>query len=273
MVRPGFKVRSAGALSQPLGPGIPPAPDQGVSAPSLTTALAAVARRLRDLHAATGVVLLAGAATAALCIIAFAWVAAHVVSGRTQAVDEAVLGALARHRVPWLQAVMLDVTLLGATSVVVGVAAVAALFLALTRHRDAATLLLASTVGAQLLNDVLKQAFARPRPHVFEWGTQVATTSFPSGHAMSAAAVYATIAYLAARLEPRRAVRVTTFVVAALLILAVGFSRMYLGVHYPSDVAAGIVVGWAWAAFCVATLEAGQRFARRGRRGAEVSSR
>jgi undecaprenyl-diphosphatase len=234
-----------------------------VTHPSLAATLAAVARRLRDLHAAAGVVLLAGAAVAALGIVAFAWVAAHVVAGRTQAFDEAVLGALARHRVPWLQALMVDVTLLGATSVVVGIAAVAALFLAITRHRDSAMLLLASTVGAQLLNDVLKRAFDRPRPHVFDWGTQVATTSFPSGHAMSAAAVYATVAYLAARLEARRAVRVATYVAAALVILAVGFSRLYLGVHYPTDVAAGIAVGWSWAAFCVATLEAGQRYRSR----------
>ena len=243
-----------------------------MTAPSLASTLAAVARRLRDLHAAAGVVLLAGAAVAALCIVAFAWVAAHVATGRTQAFDEAVLGVLARHRVPWLQAVMLDVTLLGATSVVIGIALVAALFLALTRHRDSAALLVASTVGAQLLNDVLKRAFDRPRPHVFDWGTQVATTSFPSGHAMSAAAVYATVAYLAARLEARRAVRVATYVAATLVILAVGFSRMYLGVHYPTDVAAGIAIGWSWAAFCVATLEAGQRYARRNARRAGQAS-
>jgi undecaprenyl-diphosphatase len=234
-----------------------------VTAPSIATVLAAVVRRLRDLYAAAGVVLLAGAAVAALGIVAFAWVAAHVVAGRTQAFDEAVLGVLARHRVPWLQSLMLDVTLLGATSVVVGIAVVAALFLALTRHRDSAALLVASTVGAQLLNDVLKRAFDRPRPHVFDWGTQVATTSFPSGHAMSAAAVYATVAYLAARRAAPRAVRVLTYAAVTLVILAVAFSRLYLGVHYPTDVAAGLVVGWTWAAFCVATLEAGQRYRSR----------
>ena len=237
-----------------------------MTAPS-STALAAtlsyVARRLRDLHAAAGVVLLAGAVIAALCLVAFAWVAAHVVAGRTQAFDEAVLATLARHQSPALTTVMLNVTLLGTSTVVVGVALISALFLALGRQRDSAALLLAATLGAVVLNDVLKAAFGRPRPHVFAWGTPVVDTSFPSGHAMSAAAVYATLAYLAARQESRRGARLATYVVAAAVIAAVAFSRLYLGVHYPTDVVAGLVVGWAWAAFCVATLEAGQRYAQR----------
>ena len=77
------------------------------------------------------------------------------------------------------------------------------------------------------------------------------------------ATVYATIAYLVARLEKRRSTRRVTYVLAALFIVAISFSRLYLGVHYPSDVAAGLVVGWAWAAFCAATLEAAQRYRRR----------
>ena len=235
----------------------PPAP--------FAAALSYVARRLRDLHAAAGVVLLAGAVIAALCLVAFAWLASHVVAGRTQAFDVAVLATLARHQSPALTAVMVNVTLLGTSTVVIGVAFISALFLTLGRQRDSAALLLAATIGAVLLNEVLKAAFARPRPHVFAWGARVVDTSFPSGHAMSAAAVYATIAYLAARQEARRATRLTTYAVAAAIIVAVAFSRLYLGVHYPTDVVAGVVVGWAWAAFCVATLEAGQRYARRRR--------
>ena len=82
---------------------------------------------------------------------------------------------------------------------------------------------------------------------------------------MSAAAVYATIAFLAARLERRRWQRVATLVLAAIVTAAIGFSRLYLGVHYPSDVAAGLVIGWSWAAFCAATHEAVQLSARRAR--------
>ena len=233
---------------------------------TLAATLRVVARRLRDLRAAVGVVLLAGVGVAAAGIVAFAWVAVHVRTGATQGLDEAVLRWLGQHRgAPWLESVMLDVTLLGTGTVVVTIAGVAALFLSLTRHRPSATLLVAATVGALLLNDVLKASFDRPRPQVFTWGTRVVTTSFPSGHAMSAAAVYATVAYLAARLQRRRRSRMITHAVAGALIVAIGFTRLYLGVHYPSDVAAGIVVGLAWAGFCMATLEAVQLFARRPR--------
>jgi undecaprenyl-diphosphatase len=114
----------------------------------------------------------------------------------------------------------------------------------------------------------VKLAFDRPRPQVFTWGTHAATTSFPSGHAMSAAAVYGTIAFLAARLAHRRAVRIGVHGAAAVLVLAICFSRIYLGVHYPSDVVAGALLGAAWAAFCAAVLEAAAWAARRrgGRR-------
>jgi undecaprenyl-diphosphatase len=80
---------------------------------------------------------------------------------------------------------------------------------------------------------------------------------------MSAAVIYSTIAYLAARLQRRRRARVATMTLAALLVLLVCASRVYLGVHYPSDVLAGTVVGLAWAAFCMATLETVQVYARR----------
>jgi undecaprenyl-diphosphatase len=232
----------------------------------LVAAFGHVVRRLRDLRAAAGLVLVAGGVAATLGILGFAWVAAHVVAGRTQAFDDAALATIGRHRIPWLEATMVEVTLLGTGIVVVAIAAVAGAFLALTRHRASATLLVASTVGALVLNHVLKAAFDRPRPRVFDWATNVVTTSFPSGHAMSAAAVYATIAFLIARLQPRRRARLATVTVAVLVTAAIGFSRMYLGVHYPSDVAAGMIVGWAWAAFCAATLEAVQLYVRRERR-------
>ncbi len=239
---------------------------------SLNATVATAARHLRDLRAAIGVVLLGGALVAAAGIALFAWLAADVVRGRTQALDEWVLTALGAYQTPWAMATMVEITLLGTGTVVVTIASIAALFLALTRHRHSALLLLLSTVGALVLNSLLKAAFDRPRPHVFTWGTQVVTTSFPSGHAMSGAAVYATIAFLATRLQRRRRHRVATLTVAALLILLIAFSRVYLGVHYPSDVAAGIAVGWAWAAFCVATLEAAH-LVRRRRRGRHASTR
>ena len=113
------------------------------------------------------------------------------------------------------------------------------------------------------LDTVLKVRFDRPRPQVFTWGEEVSSASFPSGHTMSATIVYSTVAYLAARLQRRRWARSATLLLAALIIVLIATSRMYLGVHYPSDVLAGAIVGLAWAAFCMATLEAIQRFGQR----------
>ena len=80
---------------------------------------------------------------------------------------------------------------------------------------------------------------------------------------MSAAAVYGTVAYLAARLQKRYVHRALTLVLAGILIVLIAGTRLYLGVHYPSDVLAGIIIGLAWAAFCMATLEASQVYAKR----------
>ncbi|MGZ8458438.1 MAG: phosphatase PAP2 family protein [Gemmatirosa sp.] len=234
----------------------------------LVGALRLLRARLHNLRTALGVVVLAGAALAALLGVGFAWIAHRVRAGSTQAFDEGVLRWVAAHRIGWLESAMLELTFLGTGTVVVTIAGVAALFLALTRQRTAAALLLWSTIGAILLNNVLKAAFVRPRPELFTWGTHVRTTSFPSGHAMSAAAIYGTVAFLAARLARTRRARLAIHAVAALIIVVVAASRVYLGVHYPTDVAAGLLVGLAWAAFCAAALEAGQYLGGRRRRAA-----
>jgi undecaprenyl-diphosphatase len=220
-------------------------------------------RRIRDFRTALGAFVLVGAALAVINTWLFAWVASHVRQGRTQAFDDAVLRYVGEHRVPIMENAMLEITFLGTGTVVLMISFVAALFLWLTRHRYSAALLVAATVGAVVLNNVLKQFFDRPRPQLITWGTHALTTSFPSGHAMSAAVVYTTIAYLAARLQKRHRSRVATMTIAALLVVLVCVSRVYLGVHYPSDVLAGTVVGLAWAGFCMATLEVVQLYARR----------
>ena len=251
---------------------LPPAADErratsrpeGAAATVLFPALRAAGSRVRDWRTAVGLVVLAGACIVVAGVALFAWLAHGVVAGRTQAVDEAVLRWVGAHRgAPWLEGLLLEVTFLGTMTVVLTLAAVVGLFLTLARQRAAAALLLWATVGAVLLNNAVKLAFDRPRPQLFTWGTHAATTSFPSGHAMSAAAVYGTIAFLAARLAHRRAVRLGVHLVAACLVLAICFSRIYLGVHYPSDVVAGALLGAAWAAFCAAVLEAAAWAARR----------
>ena len=98
---------------------------------------------------------------------------------------------------------------------------------------------------------------------MFDWQTTAVSSSFPSGHAMSATVTYGTVAYLVIRLQKHTWARVLTGIAASLLILLICSTRLYLGVHYPSDVIAGIIVGLAWAGFCMATLEASLLLGRR----------
>lgn len=222
-----------------------------------------IARRAQNVYATFGLFLLVGATLAIGLTIAFAKFASRVVSGRTQAFDDAVMTFIGNHQYPAVTSVMLEITMLGTGTVVMTMALIAAVFLWLNAHKHSATLLAIATGGGVVLNGLLKAGFDRPRPHIFEWGTNAVSSSFPSGHAMSAAIVYGTVAYLAARLQKRAASRMLTMVLAALMIVLICASRLYLGVHYPSDVLAGVTIGLAWAAFCMATLEAIQLYARR----------
>lgn len=225
--------------------------------------LRALVTRAGSLIGALGIFLVGGIIVAAIGTFLFAELAEHVMSGGTQAFDEAALRWIGNHHSPALDDAMLEITTLGTSTVVIMIVCVSGLFLSLTKHKYSALLLLVATIGGSLLDTVLKLQFGRQRPHVFTWGTHAAMSSFPSGHAMSATIVYSTVAYLAARLQKRLWARWATMLLAAVIIVMIAFSRMYLGVHYPSDVLAGAIVGLSWAAFCMATLEAIQRFAQR----------
>ncbi|MDB4905225.1 MAG: Phosphoesterase PA-phosphatase related [Gemmatimonadetes bacterium] len=214
-------------------------------------------------YTAFGIVLFAGALVAVAATAAFARIAARVRAGSTQQFDDAVLRWLGAHRTPLLDRVMLEITLLGTGTVVMMIVLIAVLFLWLSTHRQSALLLLFATAGGIVLNNIMKVSFNRPRPQIIAWGTTAMSSSFPSGHAMSATIVYGTVAYLAARLQRTHSARIATMGVAIVLIVLICTSRMYLGVHYPSDVIAGVTVGLAWASFCLASLEAFQVWARR----------
>jgi undecaprenyl-diphosphatase len=223
-------------------------------------ALRASAEKTDTLIAALGIFLVGGLLVAALGVVGFAALASHVRSGKTQAFDDTVIRWMGDHHTQALDAAMLELTALGTGTVVMMIVAVAALFLVLTSHKYSAILLLASTAGGLLLNGLLKIGFNRPRPAIFLPEVHTVSSSFPSGHAMSAAIVYSTVAYLAARLHKRRWARWLVMTAALILIVLISISRLYLGVHYPSDVVAGVAIGLAWAGFCMATLEAIQKF-------------
>jgi undecaprenyl-diphosphatase len=232
---------------------------------ALYAAFRFAARHATNFYTALGIVLVAGAAVSVAATWMFVKLADVVSEGATQAFDEAVLRWMSAHQVPWAQHAMFEITLLGTGLVLMTMVAVAGTFLWLTDHRFSALLLLIATWGGVAINWLLKSSFNRPRPQVFEWGAQVLTSSFPSGHAMTATITYGTVAYLAARLQRRRLSRWITLCLAGLMIILICVSRLYLGVHYPSDVVAGALMGLAWTAFCMATLEAIQIFGRRFR--------
>jgi len=220
-------------------------------------------RHAHSFGTALGLFLVSGALIAITGTYLFAKLAHLVRRGYTQPFDEAVLRWMDRHQTPALEHFMINFTMLGTWLVTLTIVSVAALFLWLTRHKFSAALLLVATAGGTFLSNILKIGFSRPRPHIFEWGTQVTSYSFPSGHAMSATVVYVTVAYLAARLQKTHAARLATLALSGIMVAGICFSRLYLGVHYPSDVVAGVIIGLSWAAFCMATLEAIQRFAKR----------
>jgi undecaprenyl-diphosphatase len=222
-----------------------------------------VARHVRSVYATFGLVILGGTIVAVVLTYLFSEFAETVMSGGTLAFDTATLRYVGAHQIPWITAAMVELTSLGTGIVVAMIVAVSGMFLWLYNYRQSAQLLLVATLGGILLDSVLKVGYNRPRPEIFAWGTHAVSSSFPSGHAMSATVVYSTVAYLATRLQKTRAARLATRAATAMLILLVCFSRIYLGVHYPSDVLAGIVVGFAWASFCMVTLEAAQLYARR----------
>jgi undecaprenyl-diphosphatase len=217
----------------------------------------------RNLYTAVGIFLIAGVLVAVAGTLGFAELGEVVRHGRTQQLDTAVLRWLGAHHSPFLTTIMTEVTPLGTGIVVLTVVGVTAAFLWHTEHKHSARLLLAATAGNILLNNALKLYFDRPRPDVFEWQTHAASSSFPSGHAMSATVVYGTVGYLLARLQKHVWARTITLLLTVVMIALVCLTRLYLGVHYPSDVLAGIVIGLAWSGFCMATLEASLALARR----------
>ena len=217
----------------------------------------------RNFYAVVGIFLVVGALIAVLGTLAFAQLGDVVRQGRTQAFDTAVLRWIGERHTPFFTTIMNEITPLGTGVVVLMVVGVAAAFLWRTEHKHSARLLLAATAGSILLNNVLKLYFDRPRPEVFERLTHAASSSFPSGHAMSATVVYGTVGYLLARLQKSAWARTVTLLFAITMIVLICFTRLYLGVHYPSDVLAGIIIGLAWSGFCMATLEASLALARR----------
>lgn len=199
-----------------------------------------------------GAVLLLGGA-----LLGFAELADEVEDGETHAFDRSVMLALREPGdtadplgPPWIEFVARDITALGGTAVLVLLGIAALGFLLLGRRRGSAVFLTLSMLGGTLLSNTLKSVFDRPRPDLVPHAVEVSSASFPSGHAMLSAVAYLTLGALVAEVLPQRRFRIYLLLWALFMTLLVGTSRVYLGVHWPTDVLAGWCIGAAWALLC-----------------------
>jgi membrane-associated phospholipid phosphatase len=200
--------------------------------------------RGRERLAALGLTLVAGFVVGLLVLYAFAHLADEVMEHETQQLDNLVLHTLRQFSSPPLDALAYFVSFLGSEVVVVLLVALV-LGLALHGRWGAATGLVVTTLGAQLLNNFLKEWFHRIRPAPVDWAIAAQVWSFPSGHAMVSAAFYLFLAYLGWRVLHGRE-RVIFAAGLLGLVVAIGLSRLYLGVHYLTDVVAGYAAGFLW---------------------------
>jgi undecaprenyl-diphosphatase len=184
----------------------------------------------------------------------FVKLAAEVMEQKTRHFDESILLALREPGntadpigSPRVEEMARDLTALGGFTILTGVTLVAA-GVALFAGRPRLTVLgVASIVIGSVSMSLLKKGYDRPRPDLVEHGTLVHNASFPSGHSMMSAMVWLTLGILLARTQPRKRVRVFIVSISVLITLLVGISRVYLGVHWPTDVFAGWMLGGAWA--------------------------
>jgi undecaprenyl-diphosphatase len=199
----------------------------------------------------------------------FLSIAGAVVEGETTAWDRRLLLVL-RNAVdpaipwgpPWVQEMARDFTALGGVAVLTLMTLAVIGYLLLAGKRNAAIAVLVAVAGGLILSSLLKLGFHRARPDLVPHGSVVYTASFPSGHSMMAAITYLTLGALLARVEGTIWIKIYLLTVAVFLTVLVGVSRVYLGVHWPTDVAAGWAVGAAWALLCSLIM---RRLQRRGK--------
>ncbi len=208
------------------------------------------------LHLALGLIVVAAGA-------AFVVIAEHVVAGREiAAFDLEFARALAAEATPVWQSVFRVITFLGNGAVILGIASIVCVVLARRRETLLLIMWIVSQSGSGLLNYALKALFGRARPDGADPLLHGGGWSFPSGHAMNTLVLCGIGAYLLLRLGPWRGAVALQIALLLAWAMAVGFSRLYLGVHYLSDVIAGFLAGAAWIAVCVSGAEVAARVRR-----------
>jgi undecaprenyl-diphosphatase len=187
----------------------------------------------------------------------FVEVADEVIEGGSQRYDEAILRALRQPGDPsqpigpiWLKTAALDFTSLGSTAVITLVCTITVGFFVLRRKWGSVILVLVAIAGGAIVNSILKQSFERARPSLVPHLAEVNSLSFPSGHSMLSAITYITLGTLLARTTSDRKIKIYYLATAIFLAGLIGLTRVYLGVHYPTDVLAGWCAGISWALLC-----------------------
>ena len=182
-----------------------------------------------------------------LCFGVFVKITSELRENEVHSLDSSVLTAVVKIRRPWLTGVAVDVTALGSITLVTLISVAALCVLLSLKDSLAAWQLVLNSVGAGIWTEITKNFIERTRPDDISHLVQVSGFSYPSGHSLASASLYLTIAILAARHLPTAQGRAVLFSLTIAVISLVGMSRVYLGVHYASDVASGASLGIAWA--------------------------
>lgn len=187
----------------------------------------------------------------------FVELAEEVVEGKTENFDQMILLAMRSSEDKadpigplWVEELGRDFTALGGVVVLTIITIAVIGFMVLQGKFRAMLFLLLAIVGGLLVSTLLKQGFDRPRPDLVPYESHVYTTSFPSGHSMMSAVTYLTLGAMLARVQPRLRLKAYILILAISLTLTVGMSRVYMGVHWPTDVLAGWTAGSVWALLC-----------------------
>lgn len=190
-------------------------------------------------------------------LLIFVSIANEVVEGETQNFDNSILKALRESYdvsqpvfPSWVTTMMRDITSLGSSTVIILFTVIITGYLLLQKNYRWLWIVLIATIGGALLVWGLKEFIGRTRPTVVTHLIEEKSFSFPSGHSMMSAIVYLTQATLLSKIEKSRKTKVYIISVALVLTFLIGISRIYLGVHYPTDVLAGWIAGISWALLC-----------------------
>jgi len=212
---------------------------------------------------AFGTYLLVGVIFGVLATAGFGWLARGIFADRFVRIDNGVITWLHGYWSPLANQAMLLFTMLGDTAVLaLLIALIAGTLLYVGRWIDAGGLVLAAG-GAGIINQLLKSIFQRVRPDLFSGPLHLASYSFPSGHSMGSIACYGMLAVLGIRLLRGRLAKIGLGVAATLLIFCIGLSRIYFGVHYPTDVIGGFLAGSIWLVISIAIVRAAEWHAQR----------